>query len=324
MFLSSSIVAKLSRLQYAGKDVIDGDMDINSATIAGKAIKNWHSNDYVLTARLGVLFDDVRGRLRPADPDSGITEADFPFLKDPTFNSYGGVLPIGGLIFQAKPGLHGLHSTYQIGYEHAQVEDLDARLFGFYFDKATLSYSYLGEDNTELLLQVDESLISDGNSRFHGLVTLDYMLLGSTPAHDYSDRLGLPIWRKSFFRKTPLHFLKVGYKFNYFDDSNTDTNIYEVFEEEKRHSYQIEAQTRIYGRGQGRNVFLSFKGLYSHGTTLDYQRMAGVKLMHSTDKTEIGLSFDFEEEESISISENLRIGGKTRSSTVIAFMKLQL
>lgn len=314
------VETKLERLQHTGKNLLIGDMDINSATIIGKAIKYWQNQDYTLTARLGVLVDDVQGSLRPSDPNSGITAVDFPFLEDPSFKSYGGVMPVGSLKFLAKPGLR---SSYRIAYEHAQMKDLDARLFMYSFDKVRLSYDFQAEDNTELLLLVDESLISDGNRRFHGLVAAKYMLLGSNPIHDYADQFNLPIWRNSFLRNPPRHYLTVGYIWNYFDDKDTETEIYEVFDNEKRHTFQVEARTRIYNRGEGRNVFLKFIGRYSFGTTLDYRREAGIKLTHSTDLSEIGLSFNFEEELSTNVSENLLIGGKTRNSLVLAFIALK-
>ncbi|MCP4269488.1 MAG: hypothetical protein GY777_28615 [Candidatus Brocadiaceae bacterium] len=313
--------AKFAKLHHTGRTVLDGRMDIDSGTIIGKAVKRWRGEDFKLTAKAGFLWDEVHGRLKPSDRNTtGITSKDFPFLKHPSFNSYGGVMPVGGLKFEAMPGLH---ATYQLAYDHGQVKDLDARLRMFYFDKATLRYTYKADDNSTLLLQVDESLISDGNSRFHGLFSFNYMLWGSTPMYDFNDRFRLPIWRKGFFQNPPLNFLKIGYKWNYFDARNSKSVNYEVFRGEKRHTYQMEAQARIFGRGQGRNIFLNLLGSYSDGTTLDYRRQVGVKLSHSSDRCVLGLSYNFVEESATNAANNARVSGKTRSSTISAYIKIQ-
>ncbi len=312
--------ARFTRLHHSGRTIIDGSMDIYNSSIAVNAVKKWKRDDYMLAGKFGLLWDEIHGKLKPSSTDLGVTSKDFPFLKHPSFDAYGGVMPVGGLKFEAMPGLH---ASYLIAYERGQVKDLDARLRMFYFDKATLSYTYQADDNTELLLQVDESLISDGNSRFHGLFSFNYMLWGSTPMHDYNDRLHLPFWRKAFFREKPLNYLKIGYKWNYFDARNSKSVYYEVFRGEKRHTYQMEVQARLYGRGQGRDIFLNLLSSYSDGTTLDYRRQVGVRLSHSSDRSEFGLSYNFIEESATNVADNARVSGKTRSSTISAYMKLQ-
>ncbi len=314
------VETKLTQLHHTGREVLDGDMDINSGTIAFKAVKNWKDKDYTLAVKVGLLWDEISGRLRPRDPTSGTTAADFPFLKHPSFNAYGGMMPVGGIKFTAKPGLR---ATYQIAYEHGQVEDLDARLRMFYFDKATLSYSYLANDNTKILLQMDESAISDGNFRFHGLASVSYTLWGSSPMHNYRDALGIPIWRNDFLRK-PLHnFLKVGYKYEYFNDRRKSVN-YETYKTEDRHLYQMEAQARLCKLGLDKNLFINCNLGYSNGSTLDLQRQGGAQLFYrdSDSGNEIGLSYAYEwiEEENVSAG-NARISGNSRSNTFFAFIK---
>lgn len=313
------VEGKFTRIHHTGRTILDGRMDIYNSTIVGKAVKNWQGEDYTLSARLGLLWDDVHGRLKPSSPDLGLTPVDFPFLKDPSFNSYGGVMPVVGLKFQAKPGLR---ATYQIAYEHGLVEDLDARLRMFYFDKTTLGVFYQMDDYTEFSLQVDESAISDGNFRFHGLASAWYTLWGSSPMHDYGDRLGIPFWRKEFFRKPPLNFLKFGYTYEYYNDNKKSDN-YEVYKTEDRHKYQMEAQARLYRLGLDKNLFFSINLGYSNGSTLDLQQHAGTRLFYLDYESgnEIGLSFDYEKEKESNVSANERISGKARSNTVFAYIK---
>ena len=318
--LDVGVEGKLTKIHHSGRTILDGRMDIDSATISGRAVKSWKGENYVLSARLGLLWDEVHGRLRPSNPSAETTADDFPFLKDPSFNSYGGLMPVVKLKFLANPGLR---ATYQVAFEHGLVEDLDARLRMFYFDKTTFSYAYMANDYTEFLIQADESAVSDGNFRFHGLASVHYTLWGSSPFHSYRDRLGMPFWRKSFLRRPPISYLKIGYQYEYFDDESKSVN-YEVYKTEDRHKYKIEAQARLYRCALDKNIILKGNFAYSNGSTLDLQRNAGVRLLYRDINTgnEIGLSYDFEEvEESNGSGGNLRVSGKGRSNTVFAYIK---
>ena len=308
---------KLSKLHHSGRKILDGRMDIDSGTIVGRAIKRWRGEDYMLESKLGLLWDEVHGKLKPRDPSTGGTPEDFPFFKDPSFNSYGGVMPVWGLTFEAQPGMH---ASYQISYERNQLEDLDARLRMFYYDKTTLSYTYTTDDYTEFIIQADETAISDGNFLFHGMASVNYLLWGSSPIKGYHDILGIPIFRKGFWQN-PINFIKIGYEYEYYDTESKSVN-YEVYKTEDRHKYQIEAQVRLLRLGKDNNLIFNSNFGYSNGSTLDLQRNVGARLLYreSGSNNEIGLSFDFEEAEETNVSENLRVSGSTRSSTVSAFI----
>ncbi len=312
---------KFTNIHHAGRTVLDGRMDIYSSTIAVNAVKKWNGDDYVLGVKLGLLWDEVHGRLRPADDSLGLTSEDFPFLKHPSFSTYGGVMPVVKLNFQAKPGQY---ITYQLSYEHGLVEDLDARLRMFYFDKTTVGVSCKLNDYTEFSLQADETAFSDGNFRFHALASAWYTLWGSGSVHSYRDSLGIPFWRKEFFRKPPLNYIKFGYTYEYYDDESKSDS-YEVYKSEDRHLYQMEAQARLYKLGLDRNIFFSTNLGYSNGSTLDLQQHAGARLFYRDYESgnEIGLSFDYEKqnESNQSAGQSQRISGKGRTNTINAYIK---
>jgi len=310
--------AKFTKLHHTGRKELVGHMDIDSGTIVGKAVKKWQGGDYTLESKLGLLWDEVHGKFKPQDPSEENISKFFPFFKDPSFNSYGGVMPVWSLTFKAEPGLH---ASYQIFYERSQLEDLDARLRMFYFDKTTLSYTYMTDDYTEFSIQAAETAISDGNFLFEGLASVDYILWGSSPVNDYHDFLGVPIWRKGFWQGPPINFLKIGYQYEYYDTESPSVN-YGVYKSEDRHKYQLKAQVRLFKLGQDSNLIFNSNIGYSNGSTLDLQRNAGAQLSYreSSSNNEIGLSFDFEEAEETNASSSEIVSGSTQSSTIFAFI----
>lgn len=307
---------KLESITYEGLGVLDGDAAIRSGTLVFYGLKNWPDKDYRLVVSAGLIVDLVSGSLFPRDINSGTTSDDFPFLKDPSFNSYGGELPIGSLNFSAKPGLH---STYLVKYEHGLVPDLDARLELFYFDKATINYSYQTTDRAELSFSIDESAVSDNNSRFHQLMSANYTLWGSHPTYDYNGA------RKGFFRNPPSHFLMLGYSFEYFND-HKKSKLYQTYQDEIRNKGKLSGQANIMRVAPGEYIIVGFGYAYSTGSTLKYKHNGDLKLLLSdTDSgRELSLSSTYVKSFVVDASQlNQRIVGKSEGYTVALNFKMQ-
>jgi hypothetical protein len=307
-----ALYVKHSRLNHKGKGDLDGTMNIDSGTVALHSVTNWQDQDCRLAATLGILWDNVSSRLFPRDPLS-VDSDDFPFLRDPTFSSYGGVMPVGGIQFLYEPGLH---TSHQIAYEHGQIDELDARLRMFHFDRVLLGYSYETGDHTELILQIDESAISDGNQRFHGFASAYYSIWGSGAMQDYRGQ------RKGFFRDPPLMFLRTGYTLEYFTDQEV-SNLYESFEDEIRHQVELSGQTRLFQLRPDHDVMLSCRLAYSVGDSLDYREEAGVRVFYFSpeSKNEIGLSYSLDNDKVDVTSPNMRLSGRTEVSTISIYAK---
>jgi hypothetical protein len=302
-----------SRLHHTGKGTLDGRMNINNGALTFHGVKHWQGQDYQLGANVGILWDDVAGRLYPRDPLSGIDENDFPFLRDPTFDSYGGAMAIGGVQFLAQPDRH---ASYEVVYEHGQIDELDARLRMFYFDKFLLGTTYATDDETTFDLQVDESAFSDGNSRFHALASAFYMLWGKSPMYDYRGR------RQGFMRRPPYPFLRAVYQMDYYADRE-DSNVYWSYDNEWQHQGRVVSQMRIYQQGLNQNIILGFHLAYTAGDALDFREEAGVRVFYLNAETEneIGLSYAFEKERVDAISRNLRIIGDSEISMITLYGK---
>lgn len=307
------VKVKHSKLKHAGKGTLDGTMNINSYTLSVQGVKSWHDRDYQLGASVGVLQDDISGSLFLRNPLSGLGPADFPFLRDPTFDSYGGMMVVGGIQFLAQPGTH---SSYEVAYEHGLVEELDARLRLFYFDKILFGYTYFTDNDIILHGQIDESAISDGNARFHGSASIDYTLWGKDAVYDYRGK------RKGYLRYPPYPSIRAGYLVEYYSDQD-DSNVYWSYDSEIQHQGRISGQTRIYEKDFKHNVILDLHLAYTTGDSLDFRQNAGVRIFYLNTKTnnEIGVSYSFEKERIDAISRNLRIIGDSEISMLTVYGK---
>ena len=302
-----------SRLHHTGKGVLDGAMNINSGTLSLQGVKYWHGQDYQLGMSLGVLWDDITGNLYPRDPLSGIGENDFPFLRDPTFDSYGGLMTVGQIQFLAQPGCH---SSYEAAYEHGQVEDLDARLRMYYFDKLLFGYAYDTDDDFTLRCQIDESEISDGNQRFHSSASVDYTLWGKNAMFDYRGE------RQGFIQYPPCPFVRAGYTIEYFTDQDI-SNFYWSYDNEIQYQGRLSSQIRLLRQGLDHHIMLGLHLAYSAGDSLDYRQEAGIRMfyVHSVTGNEIGIAYHIEKENIDTVSRNLRIIGETDVSTISIYGK---
>jgi tetratricopeptide (TPR) repeat protein len=279
---------KYGFFDYKGVGVVDGSMEIHSATATLGVLKNWRGEDYRLLIKAGATWEDVSNKIRARDPNSGINERDVALLEN---RSYGGTEPVGNLRFIAKPGLY---ASYEIDYEHGLVDDLDARIRMYYFDKATLSYRYKSNDLTEFLLQTDGSIISDDNVRFHALASAYYTILASGAMRDYRGK------RKDFFRNPPLHFLKAGGSLEYFNDNDT-SSLYGTYENEIQYMGKLESQTRLFSTGPDSHIFIKVHAAYKVGDkTLDHAITAGGGLVYQNyeNGNQIGLLYNYEREDS--------------------------
>jgi tetratricopeptide (TPR) repeat protein len=316
--LDLGLETKYSRLHHQGVGILDGEMDIDSTSLLFDAIQNWSGQDYLLKTSVGFIHDEVSGRLFGRNPSDNLTAADFPFLEDPTFKAYGGTIPVGGVSFTARPTVQ--HMYYNINYEHGLVEELDARLSLFTYDKVSLGANYLADDQTEIQLQVDNSFISDGNLRLHAMASGYYNLWANTSIYDHRGK------RKGYYRYPPAFFIRLGYEIEYFiDDQAAQNEKYETFlDSEIRHKGVLISQANLYTIGPDEQILLKIKLAYGRGTTLDYQRGVSAQLSYFRPDSEnefgftnASLTYSFEEEQSINFTENnLRIGGDTKTHQI--------
>lgn len=311
------IKATYDHLNYKGQGLLDGNMQINSGSVELSAIQNWSGLDYILAASVGFLHDDVSGNLYARNRNPSVTAADFPFLTDPSFNSYGGTIPIGSLKFTANPSLN---TTYSIAYRHGIVEDLDARLEQFQHDTLSLGASYYATDRTLLSLELDNAFISDGNFRFHAKAGGYYNLWTGSSKYDYQGK------RRGHFSSSQVSFLRLGYEFDYFiDTQRASGEKYETFtHSEYRHRGIILGQTEVMKFGLNDQLLLNLKFSYGMGRTQDYSREAKARLFYYKPDTsnEFGLSYGFADEDSTNQPEdNQRIGGRTTSHAVSLYTR---
>lgn len=320
--LSSSIEfagrVKLAGINIEGRNDLDGEFDINRGEVLVAGIKNWHGQDYQFIASLGVIHDEVNGRLFLRDPNSGVDPDDFPILDDPTFESYGGTMAIGGLKFIARPGLF---ASYQLAYERGQVEDLEARLQMLYFDKLSLAYSYESNDLTTVQASADVASISDDNVRTHALAGGSYVLWGSDLKRNLMGS------RKSFFRNPPAQSISLGYTLEYFDDKEL-SNLYSIYENEFRHKGALFSQLEIYNMGVyiDRAVFLNLGYAYSTGDTLLYQHNVDARVFYINGDTgnEVGLTAAYEKSNVDEFSQlNQRRVGLSESYKIFLYANLR-
>lgn len=311
------ILAKYAHINHHGVNLLDGEMDINSVSVELSAIQKWNGYGYELAASVGMIHDDVSGKLFARNGNTAATTAAFPLLSDPEFNSYGGTLPIGGVKFTARPGLH---TVYSINYRHELVEDLDARLNLFYHDKISVNAVYTSNDHTELKLQLDNAFISDGNFRFHAIAGGSYNIWADEAMYDYRGS------RQGYFRKSPSSFVRLGYEFEFFKDQEQSKDFkYETFvKAEYRHKGLLTGQVLLKEYGIKEQILLNVKLSYGAGRTLDFRKGVTARLFYlkPNSNNEFGLSYGFEEDRSINTtSNNQRIGGTTTTHAVSLYTK---
>ncbi len=314
------VKARFQHINHQGvAPLLGGEMDINSTAVEFSAIQNWSGQDYVLAASAGFLHDDVSGRLIAGVDSNGnpVTAADFPFLADPTFNSYGGTIPIGSVQFTARPGLN---MTYSAIYQHKLVDDTSARLRLFYQDRLTLAAAYEGNDRTLLKLQIDNSFISDGNYRLHGTAAGYYNIWAEEPMFDYRGR------REGYFRQPPASFVRLGYEFEYFrDGGSAQDGTYQTFPRpEYRHRGMLIGQALVHQISLDEQLLFNVKFTYGAGRTLTYLRGADVRLFYfkPESENEFGIRYGFVDEDSTNQpSNNLQIGGRYKIHTASLYIK---
>lgn len=310
------IAAKYTLLNHHGVGLLDGEMDINSTSVVLSAIQNWSGQDYVLAASAGFIHDNVSGRLFARNNNPLATPEDFPFLADPTFNSYGGTIPIGAVQFLARPNLN---MTYSVNYAHQLVEDLSARLELFYQDRFSLGVRYEADDRTTVQLEVDNSFISDGNFRFHTRLGAYYNLWADQEIHDYRGR------RQGYFRNPPASFVRLGYEFELFvDDHAADQNRYETFRRpEYRNKGVLMGQALLMDIGPDEQLLFNVQLAYGAGRTLSYRGSALARLFYFNPQSEneFGLSYGYQSEDSTNQpDDNLQIGGRTITNKVSLYV----
>ena len=307
--------AKYSLLSHSGQDDLDGIMNINSSTFSLSATKNWRHQDYQLTATLGALGDHISGNLFPRDPSSDIDQEDFPFLEDPNFNIFkGGFRPVGGLRFIARPSLY---STYLWTYNHDLLDDLDARLRLFYYDKMALAYKHQSDNLTEFGLTVDASRISDGNIRLYSAGELGYTIWGSGAMRDYRGK------RKSFFNNPPFTYLAVAYALEYFSDQDS-SRFHETYKNEIQHEGRLLAQTRIATIGLERYFFVNAEFSYSIGKDINSNLQLALGIFYSDYGTNnfFGLTYGYGQEDiDLKSQQNQLFAGDFTSHTVSLMYK---
>lgn len=311
--------AKYSYINHQGESpLLSGTMEINSTSVMLSAIQNWSGQDYVLAASAGFLHDDVSGRLIAGMAPNGtpVTAADFPFLADPTFNSYGGTIPIAKVNFTARPGLF---TTYSATYKHGLVEDISARLLLFEYDQLSLKVAYESNDKTLLQVEVDNFFIEDGNYRFHTKLGGYYNLWADEPMYDYRGS------RQGYFRQPPASFVRLGYEFELFVDKRQALNdVYETFQNpEYRNKGVLISQALVKEFGPDDQLLFNVKLSYGVGRTLVYRREAIARLFYfnPNSENEFGLSYGYQDDDSINtFADNLQIGGLTNTHTVKIYM----
>ncbi len=308
------VEARVERLQYEGRGDLRGDLSINHVSVRLKASKNWQGERYRLLGSLGVIWDGIEGRLFLRDPNSGLSAADFAFLKDPSFDSYGGVLPVGVLGFSFKPGLYG---RYRIRYEHGQVNDLDARLDMLRFHKVALDYSFLTDDLTAFELGFESDAISDDNLKLHALGSAEYVLWGSDAIRDFQSR------RKGFLRSPPFHFVLARYTLDYLHHKDA-SNQYESFDHEVRNQIGIAGQTTVASLCTDRFLRLGLGYSYRIEKNLDDQHAAEMRFFYfdGDSGNEIGFSSKYERSSSDAGSQqNRRLLGITQGFVLMVDAK---
>jgi tetratricopeptide (TPR) repeat protein len=308
------ITAQYTHLNYNGRGQLNGNMVINSGSVSLSAIQNWSGLDYTLAASIGFLHDEVSGRLFARHH---INTGDFPFLSDPSFNTYGGTIPIGSLKFTARPHLN---TTYMVNYEHGIVEDLDARLEQFQHDTLSLGIAYQATDQTLFSLQLDTAFISDGNYRFHAMTDGHYNLWTDAAMLDYQGR------RQGRFSQSEPSFLRIGYELNYFSDNHTARDEkYETFvHSEYRYKGMITGQAEVMTFGLNEQLLLNLNLAYGAGRTQRFSREANARLFYykPDSSNEFGLRYGYEDEESTNQpQDNQLIGGRTTSHAVSLYTK---
>lgn len=310
------IKANYEHFTYKGLEPLDGTMAINSGSVELSAVKNWSGLDYMLSASVGFLHDDVSGAL-VARGNNDLNQRDFPFLSDPSFNSYGGTIPIGSLKFKAQPGLH---TAYTASYEHGIVKELDARLDQIQHDTLSLGASYQATDNTLLTIQLDNAFISDGNFRFHAVTNGYYNLWTDSSMYDYQGK------RQGRISSSQASFIRLGYEFNYFiDHRDAIDQKYETFtNSEYRYKGIILGQTEVMTFGPNDQLLFNFKLAYGAGRTQNYTREADARIFYykPNSSNEFGISYGYEDEESTNLAEeNKSIGGQSTSHALSLYTK---
>jgi hypothetical protein len=308
--LDFGISAKHTFLKHRGIDILDGKMSINNINVMVNAQQYWLDKNLSLFAAVGLSHDKVTGRLFGKNSD--VTAEDFPFLQDPSFNSFGGTIPIAKVQLAAKPWLD---TIFNLAYEHNLVDDLDARLSLFTFDRISAIAIYKANDKTEFQARLDNSLISDGNHRLHGLISGHYTLWGSAAKYNYRGR------RMDFLRFLPGDFIRLGYQFEYFKDKRpAEDEKYQTFvNSEYRHKGILLGQAELYSFASAEKILASIQLSYSTGTTLDYQRSISTRVFYYNPdfENEIGISYSFEDSLSSNTSEaNRRIAGLSKSHQI--------
>lgn len=306
-FFNLGIKTRYSHLNYRGRDILSGKIHINSALALLKGTRIWKGGEYILATELGFHHDDVSGRL--FGRNALLTENDFPFLGDPSFDSYGGTIPIGGLSLSARPWHRDI--TYRLEYKHSVVDELDARLSLFTQNKISASVFYQSRDMTDIHIIVDNTFVSDGNHRFHIKGAGYYTLWGSGAMYDYRGH------RQKFIR-SPRYYIQAGYEIDYFDDDQlAKDNKYETFiNSELRHQGFLIGQGLLYSFDSDHLALFKAKLSYGAGTTLNYQKQAQAELIYSVPSKANSLSLVYTYEDSSSINttdSNLQIAGFTDS-----------
>lgn len=294
---------KYSHLNYRGRNELAGNLKINNGSVLIKGSYLWKGGDYLLTGKVGVVHDDISGRL--FGRNQVFTAADFPLLKDPSFNSYGGTIPVGSMAFSARPWMKEI--VYRLDYEHSLVEELDARLSLLTQDRVSASISYVSSNMTDLSLTVDNTFVGDGNHRLHIKGAGYYNLWASDGMYDYRGR------RKNYTR-TPSSFVRLGYEIDYFKDNRVATNNkYETFvDSEVRHEGSLNGQALLYTFDSSHQALFRTSFSYGAGTTLDYRKRAQGELVYylPDSSNSISLGYTYEDELSTNTTDaNLQIAG---------------
>lgn len=299
------VETKYSHFNYQGKGILAGNLYVNSGSVVLKGRQYWHGGDYVLTGSVGFIHDEVSGKL--FGRDRVFTASDFPFLEDPSFNSYGGTLPIGGLSFAARPWSKEI--SYHLDYKHSLVEELDARLSLMTQEKVSASVDYQSINLTDLGLTVDNTFVSDGNYRFHIKGLGYYTLWASDGMYDYQGN-------RSGFIGLPRYFVRAGYEIDYYKDNRlAQSNKYETFiNSEVQHEGSITGQALLYTFVSNHQALFKAKLSYGAGTTLDYRKKALAEFSYYIPDSSnfLSLAYSYEDELSTNTTDaNLQIAGFT-------------
>ena len=311
------VEAVFTRFIYDGVNLLDGRADINNSTVKLQAYQHWLAMDSTLAAYIGLTDDQVSGRLFLREPVDPAVIDDFPFLTDPSFDSYGGTSMIGGMQFTVR---NGLHTEYIIDYQHDLIREFDARLRRFTYDKVTLSVDYETGDHTQLQLELGNILFSDGNYRFHGRASGYYVIWGHNPIYDYRGR------RKGFFREPLSSYIKVGYELEYLDDHDfAEDSVYETFvSPETRYKAVLLGQTRLFKFDTNDQALFNLRWFYGEGTTQDYAKGVSARLFYymPDSANEVGLTYSFSEELSNNFEmNNIGFGGYSKEHQFVLNIK---